>query len=176
MSEEQQDNRGTGENLPAVQKSRELVPIELPEQHQRFYDKLRAKIEAFIREQSGNEAVAKYILLAPDLFVLLARLLVDKRVGLQAKALAGAAVAYFISPIDFIPEAITGAFGLLDDVVFAVYALRKILVDVDESIVKEHWNGEVDLLRVITKVVRSADDLLGKKLVKKIEQTLFRKK
>lgn len=176
LSEEQQDNRGTGENLPAVQKSRELVPIELPEQHQRFYDKLRAKIEAFIREQSGNEAVAKYILLAPDLFVLLARLLVDKRVGLQAKALAGAAVAYFISPIDFIPEAITGAFGLLDDVVFAVYALRKILVDVDEMIVKEHWNGEEDLLRVITKVVRSADDLLGKKLVKKIEQTLFRKK
>ncbi|USG67279.1 DUF1232 domain-containing protein [Brevibacillus ruminantium] len=175
MNQDQQEPKSS-DHLPAVQSPRELIPIKLPEEHQRFYDKLRAKIEAFIRERSGNEAVAKYVLLAPDLFVLLARLLVDKRIGLQSKALAGAAVAYFISPIDFIPEAVVGPVGLLDDVVFAVFALRKILVDTDEKIVKEHWNGEEDLLRVITSVIRSADNLLGKKLVKKIEQALFRKK
>ncbi|MCK9907077.1 DUF1232 domain-containing protein, partial [Frankia sp. Cpl3] len=89
---------------------------------------------------------AQYILLAPDLFVVLARLIVDKRVEMSAKALAGVAIAYFITPLDLIPEALTGPLGFLDDVVLAVYALRRILVDVDPKIVKEHWNGKDDLL------------------------------
>ncbi|GED59138.1 DUF1232 domain-containing protein [Brevibacillus formosus] len=172
MSEE---NRN--ENLlPVVHKPTELVPVVLPEKHQRFYDKLREKIETFIKDKGINDSVANFILLAPDLFVLLARLMLDKRVGVQSKALAGVAVAYFITPVDFIPEVLVGGFGLLDDVILAVYALRKILVDIDESIVREHWNGEEDLLAVITKVIRSADDLVGKKIVKKLEETLFRKK
>jgi uncharacterized membrane protein YkvA (DUF1232 family) len=173
MTDEQSRN---SELLPAVQEARELVPIKLPEKHQRFYDKLRQKIESFIREKGANETVAKFVLLAPDLFVLLARLMLDKRVSVQSKAIAGAAVAYFITPLDFIPEVLIGGFGLLDDVVLAVYALRKILVDVDDTIIREHWNGEEDLLQVITRVVKSADDLIGRKLVRKIEETLFRKK
>lgn len=178
MNDEQrhQDKQLSDERLPAIRRPAELVPLKLPEKHQRFYDKLRAKIQAFIREKGGSEKAAAYILLAPDLFVLLARLMLDKRVGVQAKALAGIAVAYFITPIDFIPEALTGALGLLDDVVLAVYALRRILVDVDEAIVREHWNGEEDLLQVITRVIKSADELVGKKIVHKIEETLFRKK
>lgn len=176
MNEEERNGDWQNENLPAVRKPAELVPVELPEKHQRFYDKLRAKIEGFIKDKGVNETVAGYILLAPDLFVLLARLLLDKRVGVQSKAFAGIAVAYFIAPIDFIPEALVGGFGLLDDVILAVYALRRILVDVDEGIVREHWNGEEDLLAVITKVVKSADDLVGKKIVKKLEEILFRKK
>lgn len=121
MSEEnRQDN-----NLPVIREPEQLVPLELPEVHQRFYDKLRAKIEAFIKDKGVNDTAANYILLAPDLFVLLARLLLDKRVGVQSKAIAGVAVAYFITPIDFIPEALVGGVGLLDDVVLAVYALRR---------------------------------------------------
>lgn len=164
------------ENLPALRQSEELIPVVLPEKHQRFYDKLREKIEAFIKEKGVNDTVAGYILLAPDLFVLLARLMLDKRVSVPSKAIAGVAVAYFITPLDFIPEVLIGGFGLLDDVILAVYALRRILVDVDEAVVREHWNGKEDLLSVITNVIKSADDLVGKKIVKKLEETLFRKK
>ncbi|MGD8189759.1 YkvA family protein [Brevibacillus ginsengisoli] len=165
-------------NLPAILKKEpvELVPIEIPEEHQRFYDKLRKKIEAYIREKGVKDSIAQYILLAPDLFVLLARLLADKRVPMQAKTIAGIAIAYFISPIDFIPEALLGPLGLTDDVVLAVYALRKILVDVDEWIVREHWNGQDDLLEVITRVIKSADNLIGKKVLNKIQDVLFGKK
>lgn len=176
MSEENRQENRQESQLPAIRQPEQLVPIKLPEAHQRFYDKLRAKIEAFIKDKGVNETVANYILLAPDLFVLLARLLLDKRVGVQAKAVAGIAVAYFITPLDFIPEALVGGVGLLDDVILAVYALRRILVDVDEKIVREHWNGKDDLLSVITKVVKAADDLVGKKIVKKLEEILFRKK
>lgn len=174
----QKDMTNAAENLPAIQKSEpvELVPIVLPTEHQRFYDKLRAKIEAYIRDKGIKDNIAQYILLAPDLFVLLARLLVDKRVPVQAKTVAGIAIAYFIAPIDFIPEALTGPLGLSDDVVLAVYALRKILVDVDESIVRQHWNGPGDLLEVITRVIKSADELIGKKVLNKIQNVLFGKK
>lgn len=172
---EERQEQAKQEPLPALQSADELVPIVLPEKHQRFYDKLRAKIEAFIREKGINEKAAGYILLAPDLFVLLARLMLDKRVGVQAKAIAGVAVAYFITPVDFIPEVLVGGFGLMDDVVLAVYALRRILVDVDEAVVREHWNGEEDLLGVITKVIREADDLVGKKIVSKLKDVLLRK-
>ena len=166
------------ENLPAIRESQpvELVPIELPDEHRRFYDKLRDKIEAYIRDRGIRDNIAQYILLAPDLFVLLARLLVDKRVPVQAKTIAGIAIAYFIAPIDFIPEALTGPLGLTDDVVLAVYALRKILVDVDEVIVRQHWNGQEDLLDVITRVIKSADDLIGKRVLSKIQGVLFGKK
>lgn len=169
-------NEHTASNLPALRQSEELIPVVLPEKHQRFYDKLREKMESFIKDKGVNDTVASYILLAPDLFVLLARLMLDKRVSVPSKAIAGAAVAYFITPLDFIPEVLVGGFGLLDDVILAVYALRRILVDVDEVIVREHWNGQEDLLGVITKVIKSADDLVGKKIVKKLEETLFRKK
>ncbi|NGQ95367.1 DUF1232 domain-containing protein [Brevibacillus sp. SYP-B805] len=160
-------------NVPAVQQQKELILLELPEEHRRFYDRLREKIQAFIREKGVSDKIASYVLLAPDLFVVLARLMLDKRVPMQAKAIAGAAVAYFITPLDFIPEVVTGAFGLLDDVVLAVYALRRILVDVDERIVREHWSGDEDLLGAITRVVKAADDLLGKKILKKLEAVLF---
>jgi uncharacterized membrane protein YkvA (DUF1232 family) len=174
--QKQQTEQEQSSDLPAVQGERQLVPIELPEEHKRFYDKMRAKIEDFIREKGGNDTLAKYLLLAPDLFVVLARLMLDKRVDLKTKALAGAAVAYFITPLDFIPEIVTGPLGLMDDVVLTVYVLRKILVDVDQRIVKEHWNGEEDLLEVITNVIKAADDLVGKKVLKKIEQIVFRKR
>jgi len=171
MKEEEQKQ----DNLPVVRPTTEVMVIELPEKHQRFYDKLRAKIEAFIREKGVNEKVASYILLAPDLFVLLARLMLDKRIDMQSKAIAGVAVAYFISPVDFIPEALVGGIGLLDDVIFAVYALRRILAGVDEAIVREHWNGEEDVLSVITKVITEADNLVGQKIVAKLKDILRRK-
>lgn len=171
MKEEEQKQ----DNLPVVRPVTEVIAIELPEKHQRFYDKLRAKIETFIREKGVNEKTAGYILLAPDLFVLLARLMLDKRVGVQSKAVAGLAVAYFISPVDFLPEAFIGGMGLLDDVILSVYALRRILADVDESIVREHWNGEQDVLGVITKVITEADNLVGQKIVAKLKDILRRK-
>ncbi|UFJ41640.1 DUF1232 domain-containing protein [Brevibacillus humidisoli] len=173
MNEEKTEQETQGmANVPAVREPNQLVQITLPKEHQRFYDKLRRKIEQFVREKGMSDKTAEYLLLAPDLFVLLSRLVLDKRVPFQAKAVAGAAVAYFLSPIDVIPEVLTGPLGFLDDVVLAVYALRRILVDVDRSIVYEHWNGQQDLLQTITRIIESADDLVGKKVLSKLERKL----
>ncbi|CCF13169.1 conserved hypothetical protein [Brevibacillus laterosporus GI-9] len=149
--------------------------ILIPKNHQRFYDKLREKVEKFIRSKGMPEGSTLYLLLAPDLFVLLARLLVDKRVATGAKAIAALAVAYFISPVDLIPEALIGPIGYLDDIVLAVYALHKILSSTEQVIVQEHWNGKENLLQVITDVISKADELVGTHILKRIDALLFHK-
>lgn len=153
----------------------ENVPMVIADEHQRFYDKLRKKIADFIREKGVNDNISEFLLAAPDLFVLLARLMVDKRVPTTSKALAGLAVAYFISPVDLIPEVVMGAFGFMDDIVLAVFVLKKILVDVDQSLVLEHWSGQMNLLTLITNVVQKADNLIGKSLIQKLNALIMGK-
>ncbi|WP_134698530.1 YkvA family protein [Ammoniphilus sp. YIM 78166] len=151
--------------------------IVLEKEHERFYDKLRKKVEEFLKKQTGDksDAAAQYILLAPDLFVLFARLLQDKRVPLKPKALAGVVVAYFISPIDLMPEALLGPIGFIDDIVLAAYALSRIMNEVDKHILLEHWNGEADLLETVQDVLKKAEDLVDNKVLGTLKNMLNKK-
>lgn len=148
-----------GEHAPA---SGELVVLE--REQTRYYDQLREKIEKYMREKIGDaraEKLGPYLLLAPDLFVLLARLAKDPRVSFRSKSIALAAVVYFMSPLDIIPEIIVGPGGYIDDIIFATLALNKMLVEVDESIIREHWNGDKNIMGVIRDVLAKADSLVG---------------
>ena len=69
---------------------------------------------------------------------------------------------------------VTGEATYLDDLVFAVYVLNKIVTDTDPNILREHWSGGEDVLDMIQRVLNAADslvekDILGrlKKMVKK---------
>lgn len=155
----------------------ELVVLE--REHKRYYDQLREKIEKYMREKMGDkrtEKVAPYLLLAPDLFVLLARLAKDKRVPLRSKSLALAAVLYFMTPLDIIPELFMGPVGYVDDIIFATLALNKMLVDVDEKIINEHWNGDKSIIAVIRDVLSKADSLVGKSRFEMIKKMFKNRK
>lgn len=52
------------------------------------------------------------------------RLLRDKRVPAWQKAIPVLTLLYILSPIDVMPEALFGPFGLVDDVVVALLALK----------------------------------------------------
>ncbi|WP_245590477.1 YkvA family protein [Aneurinibacillus terranovensis] len=155
----------------------ELIVLE--REHQRFYDRLRRKIEEYLRDRIGDaksEKLAPYLLLAPDLFVLLARLLKDDRVSPKSKSIAMLAVAYFISPLDIIPEIFLGPLGFADDVVVSVMALNKILGDTDKEIIAEHWNGKENIIEVIRDVLAKADSLIGSGRLKMIKNLFTSKK
>ncbi|HJV45800.1 MAG TPA: YkvA family protein [Bacillota bacterium] len=155
-----------------VKEESQLIVLE--KEHQRFYDKLRAKIEDFLQKKTGGR-FDKYILLAPDLFVLLARLMKDRRVPTKSKAIAGLAVAYFISPMDFLPEMIAGPIGFLDDIIVAAYAISKIMQDVEPSILREHWSGESDLLASVQELLKKAEDLVDGKILGKLKGLINKK-
>jgi uncharacterized membrane protein YkvA (DUF1232 family) len=123
-----------------------------------------------VKHWAGGRNVSKkrleYLLAAPDLFVLLSRLAVDDRVPLRAKAKVAAGIAYFVTPLDMIPD-ILGPPGFLDDVIVAAWILQSIVSELnqlDATILEDHWEGQRDILEQITHIVDQAEDVLGRGL------------
>jgi uncharacterized membrane protein YkvA (DUF1232 family) len=127
-----------------------------------FYRTLREKVAGY----SG--AYADYVLLVPDLFLLVARLMLDPRIEGRHKVYMGAALAYVISPIDLLTERRFGPIGYLDDLVVIVAALNVLVNEADRQVVLEHWSGKEDLLGTMQKVLAQADQLVGAGRLEKI--------
>jgi len=128
-----------------------------------FYQKLRQKIKSFLSSQEGaSNKWADYLLWAPDLFHLLCKLSVDPDVPAREKAKLLGAIAYFISPFDFIPEAILGPAAFADDIALAAYVINSLINHVDPEIVRKHWAGDEDILFVTKKILQVAEGMVGR--------------
>jgi uncharacterized membrane protein YkvA (DUF1232 family) len=155
-----------------VSEEAERGPV-TPERAQRFYDRVRESIQDYIDKKGGVLGkTAEFLMLVPDVFILLWRLTTDRRVSGKDKVLVGSAVAYFILPIDFMPEAILGPIGYLDDLIFGVYVLNKVLTNTDASVLREHWSGSDDVLEMIQKVLTAADSLVGGQIIGRFKKML----
>lgn len=129
----------------------------------RFYDRVRKNIERFLAQKGDRLGRSKeFLFLVPDVFILLWRLAGDKRVSGKNKVLLGTGIAYFIFPLDVMPEALMGPLGFLDDLVFGAYILNRMLNDTDEQILREHWSGSEDVLSMIRRVLQAADGLVSR--------------
>ena len=145
-----------------------------PERAKRFYDRIRKSVHRFNKRKGAVGKTAEFLMLVPDMFMLLWRLATDSRVAGKDKVLLGSAVAYFILPFDLVPEAIVGPIGYLDDLVFAVYVLNKMLTDTDPAILREHWSGDGDVLEKIQNVLNAADTLVETKVSSRLKKMLKR--
>ena len=92
----------------------------------RFYRRLRDRIKRWAQRRHIPEKRMEFLLVAPDLFVLLSRLALDRRVPGRAKAKVAAGIAYFVSPFDMVPDFL-GPAGFLDDVVVAAWILHTLI-------------------------------------------------
>ena len=99
--------------------------------------------------RTDARAVAGFV---PDCLELCRRLLADSRVPRRQKALLAGLVGYLASPLDLIPDFIP-VIGQLDDVLVAVLILRTARRGIRRSIVRQHWPGPPQSLRVIERVV-----------------------
>jgi uncharacterized membrane protein YkvA (DUF1232 family) len=132
----------------------------------RFYRRLRDRVKRWARRRDIPEKRMEYLLAAPDLFVLLSRLALDGRVPVGTKAKVVAGIAYFVSPLDMVPDFL-GPPGFLDDVVVAAWILHTVVGELnrlDPSILEDHWEGEMDVLQQVTDIVERAEDVLGRGL------------
>ena len=128
----------------------------------RYYRRLRRTVRIWAGgEQSQANRYADYILASPDLFMLLVRLTQDDRVSRAHKSKMAGAVAYFINPLDLVPEIILGPAGLIDDVALAAYVLHDLLNNTDPAVVREHWEGDADILDLIQQILETADTMVG---------------
>ncbi len=156
---------GLAEAQPAA-----VVPVpsqeeaQIPE-HQSYYHRLRERMSRFAAERAPRWAqpLVPWVLAAPDFFVLLVRLARDERVPAVAKVIAGAAVAYFISPVDAIPDLIPFV-GHVDDLALALFTVEQVVKRVPPEVVQQHWPGDGK----VTDLVREGSELMGKALPAKV--------
>lgn len=129
--------------------------------NQDFYQSLRRKIRDYVQTKGPSAQRAEILLVAPDLFHLMCKLVLDDRVDARSKAMLGVAIAYFISPLDLMPEALLGPVGFLDDALLAAYAIDKVVNHGNEAIAREHWAGDEDLLQVVQRLTAMASKVIG---------------
>ncbi|MFP5310367.1 MAG: YkvA family protein [Actinomycetes bacterium] len=108
-------------------------------------------------ERPRRETTVRELLtFLPDVVRLLGRLVRDDRVPWQSKVLAGAALAYLVSPVDVIPDVVP-VLGQADDLWLAVRAVRSLMRTAGYDVVHEHWSGSDDgfaLLLVVAGIER----------------------
>ena len=143
--------------------SEDTVTIELNPRERRLYDRVRGQL---VRAEPGAPSGMRDVLLGlPDLTVLLARLLRDRRVPLRSKFVALIGVGYVLSPIDLLPALLFGPIGWIDDVLVVTAALSRLLNDVHPDIVRSHRSGKGDALEVIQRTTRWSRSLLDGRLL-----------
>lgn len=146
-----------------------------------FYDRLREKILQAIEKREGKrggkltEGAVRALLLVPDVFILLVRLALDKNVPGSTRAMIGGALAYFVLPVDLLPEALLGGAGFLDDLVLATAVLSQAFGGDLEPYARRHWSGSEDLRVVIRDISETAQSLLGQNLYDRLRRMMSRR-
>lgn len=139
-----------------------------------FYQTLRRRIVAWAETRTGGRLHPwlEYILLAPDLFLLLVGLVGDRDVPAKFKTLLASAIAYFMMPFDLLPEGLLGPAGYLDDIALAAFAINQLLTHVDPAVIRRHWAGDGDILALIQTIISRVDSLIGSGLVRQIRKRI----
>jgi uncharacterized membrane protein YkvA (DUF1232 family) len=136
-----------------------------------FYQKIRKDVKRWVNDNLDKENKwVDYILAAPDLFHLLCKLTTDSEIPSNKKLKLVAGIAYFISPIDLLPEMFLGPVGYVDDIAVAAFILNDLINEVDPQIVRKHWAGEKDVLVLIKTILANADDMIGSKMWQRIRK------
>ncbi|HPG38416.1 MAG TPA: DUF1232 domain-containing protein [bacterium] len=136
-----------------------------------FYIKLRARMLKWLGSKEGKtNQWNRYLIWAPDLFYLLWKLALDTGVHRKDKVKLLAALAYFISPVDFIPEALLGPVAFTDDIALTAWVLNSFVNETDPEMIKKYWAGEEQALHVIQKIIGAADKMVGKGLWTKLKK------
>ena len=103
-------------------------------------------------DDAQQTKMKEYALLAPRLAKLVWRLARDPRVPARVKATAFVLGAYLFSPVDLIPDFIPGL-GQLDDLLIAALALDQMLNRVPPEVVRDHWDGDRDVLEIVQEIL-----------------------
>jgi uncharacterized membrane protein YkvA (DUF1232 family) len=94
----------------------------------------------------GRRTAARELtLLLPNLIRLFKGLAQDPRVPRSTKVLIVLGLAWFSSPIDFLPEFLP-VVGPLDDAVVAWLILRHVIRASGREVLMDHWRGSEEML------------------------------
>lgn len=138
------------------------------------YDRLRDGVTAWVERRGGRlgRGTAEALLLVPDIFILLARLSLDRSVPQQTRVLLAGALAYFLMPIDLLPEAFLGPGALSEDLIIASAVLATALGNELGPRAERYWSGSQQLRVVLGDLAQAAHVLLGPGLYGRVKRLL----
>src|SRR6185369_15960951 len=114
-----------------------------------------------------NRRLKNLLLFIPNMLLLCARLLTDRRVPATERALVAGAIIYAIIPFDLIPDMIPFV-GQVDDAYLIALTLLRLMEKTDPKVVREHWSGGGD----VVELVGAAATIAGKFLPQRIRRVL----
>jgi len=108
----------------------------------------------------------KIIYYTPYLFSLLCDLLDDENLTKDMKHLINAALAYFVTPVDVIPEEIYGPYGYIDDIFLCSYVLNKLKDRLTIDKIEQYWELEEDFIVVLENCLEVSRKVIEEKNLK----------
>lgn len=98
---------------------------------------------------------------APIFAATLMALSHDPRLEARHRTWVNAAIAYFVSPDDAIPEEEYGPYGYLDDNLVSAYVIDRIARDVGWRVIEDAWEGDQAARDVAREMLEREHELLG---------------
>ncbi len=134
-----------------------------------FYQKLKIQIGDWLKEKKSDKFKwKKYVSMLPNCFYFVSELAADNSLAIPDREKLAKAIAYVISPWDFLPEEVVGPAGFLDDITVCAVILNQVLPRIEKDIWNKYWKGDKDLNELIQNVLNDAEEMLGAELQNKI--------
>lgn len=122
-----------------------------------FYDVLSENLESYHGEY------ASFIDHGPLLFKLLTEILNEKEIAQELRLDISAAIAYYVVPMDVIPEQIYGPYGYIDDIYITVYVIKKVAEEFGYGFLQDKWEGEGKLEDIVNECYEKSVEVLQEK-------------
>jgi uncharacterized membrane protein YkvA (DUF1232 family) len=117
-----------------------------------------------LKERKHQRSVLREAaMLIPNFLKLLYRLVKDPRAPLAEKALLAGTIIYVVSPLDFLPDVIP-FIGQVDDLYLIALVVLRLLTRTNDEVLREHWEGGVDLAVQVGRIERAARYFLPRRI------------
>ena len=111
------------------------------------------------------------IMFVPDIIALIARLFKDSRVPKKTKVIMAVSLGYTIIPVDILPDKIP-ILGKIDDIAIILFALNRMIDDVEIEVLLENWQGNRELVMVLTSAVEYLANFTGAKNLNRVYEVI----
>lgn len=122
-----------------------------------FFDVLSENLESY----KGD--YASFIDHGPTLYKLLTDVLNEKSINKDIRLEISAAIAYYVIPMDIIPEQIYGPYGYIDDIFISTYVIKKIAETLGYEFLEKYWIGTEKLESVVDECFERSNEVLDDK-------------
>ena len=102
-------------------------------------------VEESAPRRGAKRTVMDTVMQLPNYLRLLFGLITDRRVEALDKLLVVGAIAYILSPLDFIPDLLP-FFGQVDDAFLLLASLERLISNAGRKVILDHWHGPPDAL------------------------------